>query len=219
LTTSTLHSSEVKAPQCAKCSIKPCYHNLKTDRPVFCPMNMYPEIIERAIIEYQNEFVKRVHFLATLIEKEGYCVWPRIRETIELCRRLGVNKVGIAFCIGLSEEAYRLQKILENWGLNVYSVVCKYGSVDKTFIGIDEKDKLEPGVHEAMCNPVAQALILNHVGTELNIVVGLCVGHDTIFLRYSKAPVVYLIAKDRTTGHNPAAPLYASNYFSKRILP
>ena len=44
-------------------------------------------------------------------------------------------------------------------------------------------------------------------------------GHDTLFMRFSKALIVYLIAKDRATAHNPAAPLYSPHYFSKRILP
>jgi uncharacterized metal-binding protein len=89
--------------------------------------------------------------------------------------------------------------------------------IDKTVIGLREEDKLRPGTHESMCNPVTQAELLNHVGTELNIVVGLCVGHDTLFMMYSKAPVTYLIAKDRVTGHNPAAPIYIQNYFRSRL--
>ncbi|MCQ5337686.1 MAG: hypothetical protein NO475_05805 [Candidatus Methanomethylicia archaeon] len=48
---------------------------------------------------------------------------------------------------------------------------------------------------------------------------GLCIGHGTIFMKYSKALIVCLIAKDKATCHNPAAPLYASYYFSSRIIP
>jgi uncharacterized metal-binding protein len=104
-------------------------------------------------------------------------------------------------------------------GFEVYSVACKCGAVDKTCIGLREEDKIKPGRYEPICNPVLQAMLLNHVGTELNVVVGLCVGYDTIFMRFSKVPIVYLIAKDRATGHNLAAPLYSPHYFSKRILP
>ncbi len=169
--------------------------------------------------EYENELIKRVHYFSTLIEKEGYGVWPRIREVVELCKRLNIKKVGLAFCVGLGEEASKVDRIFESWGLEVYSIACKCGSIDKTWIGLRDEDKLSPGSHESMCNPVLQAMVLNHVGTELNVVVGLCVGHDAIFMRYSKAPVVYLLAKDRATGHNPAAPLYSLHYFSKRVLP
>jgi len=211
-------SSEM-SPKCTKCPLKPCYRDPEAKKPAFCPMLVYPEIVKKSLKEYENELVRRIHRSSTLVEKEGYGVWPRVREVVELCKRLNVKKVGLAFCIGLSEEASKVDKILESWGLKVYSIACKCGSVDKTWIGLEDEDKLVPGSHESMCNPILQAMVLNHVGTELNVVVGLCVGHDAIFMRYSKAPVVYLIAKDRATGHNPAAPLYSLRYFSKRVLP
>jgi len=209
----------VKSPQCAKCPLKPCVNDPEAEKPTFCPMVVYPEIVGESIKEYEDEFVRNIHHVSTLVEKEGYGFWPRVREVAELCKRLNIRRVGVAFCVGLSEEASKLDKIFEAWGLDVYSVACKCGAVDKTKIGLEEKDKLKPGLYEPMCNPVLQAMVLNHVGTELNIVVGLCVGHDTLFMRFSKAPIVYLIAKDRATGHNPAAPLYSPHYFSKRILP
>lgn len=210
--------SDGKSPQCAKCPLKPCAIDPEAKKPTFCPMVVYPKIVEESMKEYENEFIKNIHRSSTLMEKEGG-FWPRVREVVELCKRLNIKRIGVAFCVGLSEEAGRLDKVFEAWGLDVYSVACKCGSIDKTRIGFEEKDKRKPGRYEPICNPVLQAMILNYVGTELNVVVGLCVGHDTIFMRYSKAPIVYLIAKDRATGHNPAAPLYTPNYFSKRILP
>ena len=68
------------------------------------------------------------------------------------------------------------------------------------------------------CNPIAQALLLNEVKTEFNIVVGLCVGHDSLFIKYSEAPVTVLIAKDRRLAHNPAAALktyYYTKFFQR----
>ena len=41
-----------------------------------------------------------------------------------------------------------------------------------------------------------------------NIVIGLCVGHDTLFLRHSKVPTTVMIVKDRVLQHNPVAALY-----------
>ena len=49
---------------------------------------------------------------------------------------------------------------------------------------------------------------------DLNIAIGLCVGHDALFSRYSEAPVTTLVVKDRVLGHNPAAALY-SNYYRR----
>lgn len=211
--------SSVNSPRCTKCQLKPCYLMPEAKKPAFCPMVLYPDIVEESKKEYDREFVKSIHYASSLIEKEGYGVWPRVREIVELCKKLNVKKVGLAFCIGLSEEADKVDEVFEAWGLTVYSVACKCGSIDKTWVGLREEDKLNPGLHESICNPVLQAMLLNHVGTELNVVVGLCVGHDSIFIRYSRAPVVYLIAKDRATGHNPAVPLYAMGYFRRRILP
>ncbi len=66
------------------------------------------------------------------------------------------------------------------------------------------------------CNPIAQAEVLNREGTELNFILGLCLGHDILFTRQSKAPVSTLIVKDRVTGNNPAAALHSS--FHRRPL-
>ena len=54
--------------------------------------------------------------------------------------------------------------------------------------------------------------------TDLNVIIGLCVGHDSLFIKYSKALVTTLITKDRVLGHNPAAALYTSGFYYKRLL-
>ena len=54
-----------------------------------------------------------------------------------------------------------------------------------------------------MCNPIAQAEYLNRAGCELNVLIGLCVGHDSLFIRYSKAPVTVLAAKDHVYDNAP----------------
>ncbi len=209
----------VRGPNCAKCVTKPCYRNPDAPRPSFCPANLYPHIFEKVREIYRsNEFVARIARIASIVEKEGYGVWPRLREIVEFAKRLGLKRLGLAFCIGLSEEARKVVEYLESQGFEVYSVCCKCGSIDKTELGLSEEQKLVPGTFEAICNPVAQALILNEVGTELNIVLGLCVGHDTLFTMFSRAPVTYLAVKDRVTGHNPLAAIYAMHYFRKRLF-
>ena len=40
-----------------------------------------------------------------------------------------------------------------------------------------------------MSNPIGQAAFLNKVKTGLNIILGLCVGHDALFIKYSEAPI------------------------------
>jgi uncharacterized metal-binding protein len=91
------------------------------------------------------------------------------------------------------------------------------GSIPKDEIGLADGEKIRPGQFEALCNPIGQARLLNEAGTELNIVVGLCVGHDSLFFRHSEAPVTVLVAKDRVTGHNPVAALYTSHSYYRRL--
>jgi uncharacterized metal-binding protein len=97
------------------------------------------------------------------------------------------------------------------------SVCCKVGSVDKAALGIAEEFKVRPDTFEPLCNPVAQARILNRLSTDMNVIVGLCVGHDMLFTRHAEAPTTTLVAKDRVTGHNPAAALYGTHFYYKRL--
>jgi uncharacterized metal-binding protein len=61
---------------------------------------------------------------------------------------------------------------------------------------------------------------LNEEKTELNILLGLCVGHDSLFFKYAEAYTTVLVAKDRVLGHNPIAALYtAGSYYSRLMEP
>ena len=152
------------------------------------------------------------------VEGLFYGKMTRVEEIIEFADRIGAKKIGIATCAGLIEEAKIFADILAAKGLTYYSAICKVGSVDKTEIGVLEEHKVRPGNHEAMCNPILQARILNHQKTDLNVVVGLCVGHDSLFIKYSDALVTTLVTKDRVTGHNPVAALYTAHSYHKRLL-
>jgi uncharacterized metal-binding protein len=133
---------------------------------------------------------------------------------------MGYRKIGIATCIGLLQEADRLVEILEAQGFDALSVCCKAGRFDKCEIGVADEAKIRPGTFETACNPIGQAEVCNRLGTELNLIVGLCVGHDALFNRHSKAPVTTFVVKDRVTGHNPVAVLHGQHYYrfmSKRL--
>ena len=97
------------------------------------------------------------------------------------------------------------------------SVVCKAGRTPKEKIGIKDEEKIHQGTQEAMCNPIYQAKLLNRKGTEFNVLLGLCVGHDSLFFKYSQAPTTVLAVKDRVTGHNPMAPIYLSESYYRKI--
>jgi uncharacterized metal-binding protein len=143
--------------------------------------------------------------------------WTRVEDTVALAKIMGWRKVGIATCIGMLAETDELVKILFAQGLEPLSVCCKAGSIDKLRLGLAEKDKIRPGTFEPACNPIAQAEMCNRAGTDVNVIVGLCVGHDMLFTKHSKAPVTTLVCKDRVTGHNPVAVLYGQNFYYKRL--
>ncbi|HOL16650.1 MAG TPA: DUF1847 domain-containing protein [Bacillota bacterium] len=174
------------------------------------------DILEKAREEYLKPEVLQIAQNAARVEQEGYCRWTRVEEIMVFARKAGYKKIGLAFCVGLRREAALFNRILNDNGFETVSVACKTGSVPKEFLGLTEEEKLKPGQFEAMCHPVAQAELLNEQNTDLNVILGLCVGHDTLFIRYAKAPVTVLAVKDRVLAHNPLGALYARHYFQRR---
>jgi uncharacterized metal-binding protein len=218
------------SPECAKCGFKEkACGSSEGQGPPFCPTVNQEGSLEKATGEYLRPDVLKFAQEASIQEAACYInrgvkpyvfhpTKPRVQETCEFAQKMGYKKLGIAFCIGLQKEALSLSQILEAQGFEVISAVCKVGRVPKEKIGIREEDKIRIGEFEPMCNPIAQAMILNEQKTDFNIVVGLCVGHDSLFLKYSEALCTVLVVKDRVLGHNPVAALYTSNSFYARML-
>lgn len=203
---------------CAQCAIHACGQESPEKMPKNCPMRK-KELMDSALQSYALAENHDFYVTASELEAIGYCQWPRVKETIQLCLRMGYTKVGLAFCRGLRKEAKIVDDLLRRAGLEVVSVICKTGGVDKTVCGIADERKIRPGQFEPMCNPIAQAQLLNEAHTQFNIVLGLCVGHDSMFYKYSDALVTTLIVKDRVLAHNPAAALYcAEGYFKDRLM-
>jgi len=185
-----------------------------------------PTLRQRQIAEQANEILDNdpalLEFAHLASIQEGECygnrelgysmvrpLKPRIVEIVEFARKLRCERLGLAFCVGLRKEAAVVQEIFETNGFEVASVVCKVGRVAKDKIGIERHEQVDQTIAvETMCNPVLQALLLNESGTDLNILLGLCVGHDSMFIRYSKAMCTVLAVKDRLLGHNPLAAVY-----------
>lgn len=207
--------------KCGKCGSHACHTGELEKRPSFCPMEdeSYRKILDLTKELYQeDEDVKRLALNAARIEALGYGRWTRVEETIEFAKRCGFKKIGVAFCVGLQREARILIEVLERHGFEVFSVACKVGSIPKEDIGLKAKERVRPECYEAICNPIAQAMLLNRVGTELNIIFGLCVGHDSLFIKFSKAPVTCLVVKDRVLAHNPIGALYtAYSYYRHKL--
>jgi uncharacterized metal-binding protein len=146
-----------------------------------------------------------LHRAASAVEARYYEKETRLGEVILLAKQLGYRKIGLAFCIGLSEEARIIDEVLSKH-FEVVSVCCKVCGIDKKHFNLLQ---ISSENQEVMCNPAGQAKLLNEADTQLNVICGLCVGHDAIFTKVSKAPVTTLIAKDRVLAHNPAGAIYS----------
>lgn len=186
--------------------------------PINCPCREL-EKLEKIKSLYKDEELK-IAYNSALVESEGYCQLTRVQEIIDFAKRMNYKKIGLAFCLGLSKEAKTFGKILRYHGFQVNSVICKNGGVSKKFIGIEREKQVRPYCEfEAMCNPIGQAEFLNSQNTDFNILLGLCVGHDTLFIKHSDAPITVFAVKDRVLGHNPLAVIYtAEGYYNKKLF-
>lgn len=214
---------------CAKCSAMVCRGGLADKAPENCPTRLKPEVIDRATQKcFSSEFVK-VAYEASIQEGTGYARLPhaphvpspikgRLEEIIEFSKRMDFRRLGVAFCSGVKNEAETLISILEKRGFELVSVCCKCGMVHKSELGIERGEQIRPEREfEGMCHPIAQAEILNDAETDFNILLCLCVGHDSLFLKHSEALCTVLAAKDRLFAHNPLAALYISKSYHRRI--
>jgi uncharacterized metal-binding protein len=126
-------------------------------------------------------------------------------------------------CMGLRNEAKTAAAVFETNGFEVVSAICKIGGIPKPEIGLMPEDLLNPKHLENLCNPAMQAMVMNEAGVDFNILLGLCVEHDSLAIAHAKAPVTVLAVKDRLLGHNPLSCLYMYggyyNYLSKPLFP
>jgi uncharacterized metal-binding protein len=213
--------------QCAYCDGATCYPAADINDPLpsidkappACPMRQYEEVIREGVTHYQRANIQEFARQASIQEAQCYefdggdlkTRIPRIEETMQFAAKCGYTTLGLAFCIGLRKEARQVSKIFKARGFEMASVCCKVGRTPKESIGLTGDEKIRgPEAMESMCNPIVQAELLNRQNVDLAIMLGLCVGHDTLFLKYCKVPCTILAVKDRVLGHNPLAAIYLS---------
>ena len=201
---------------CVDCGILNC-QTRDSEYPDFClTAELREDTVGKVRRLYEEEENNRVSVVSAQIENEFYLRYTRVEEVIEFAKRMNYRKLGIATCVGLIEESRVLARILRKNGFEVYGAACKIGSFLKKDVGVAEEDMVRTGA--VMCNPVMQAEVLNQAGTDFNIVMGLCVGHDSLFYKYSDSLVTTLVAKDRVLAHNPAGALYQANAYYRKLL-
>lgn len=207
----------LKMYTCAMCSKNYCKEGQLDKLPLNCQCR--EEEKQRKIMQlYEEDENYKLAYNSALVEAEGYCKKTRLEEIIDFAKKCNYKRLGLAFCVGLNKEAKIVSSILKNNGFEVNSVVCKNGSIPKEFLKIKDTEKTVPGSYEPMCNPIGQAKLLNKSETELNIILGLCVGHDTLFIKYSDAPVTVFAVKDRVLAHNPLGAVYmAESYYKNKF--
>ncbi|KPJ58308.1 MAG: metal-binding protein, partial [Deltaproteobacteria bacterium DG_8] len=187
--------SDNKDPACSTCPVQEriCLQE-KGKGPQSCPTINMGEAIESALKRYDDPEIARFARAASIQEAECYFdrhtrpfkvlpIKTRVEEIAEFAERMGYKRLGLAFCGGVMSEASILTSILKNYGFEVISVVCKVGRVPKERIGLRAGEKILKDQFEVMCNPIAQAEVLNQACTDFNIMMGLCVGHDALFLK------------------------------------
>lgn len=186
---------------CALCPEKECYNGKD------CLKNS--EEIKKLYHEHEISIIKT----AAHIEAKYYMEKTRIEEIIIFSKRMNYKSIGLAFCLGLENESKEIYSTIKE-DFKVYSACCKICGIDKTEF---ELDKIDDHHYEAMCNPIGQAAFLNQKNTDLNIIIGLCIGHDILFTEHSQAPVTTLAVKDRVLAHNPLGAIYSKYYRNKKM--
>lgn len=221
-------TEENRYTQCAYCDGATCYPSVGMNDPLppiekappACPMRQYEEVIREGGTHYHRPRIREFARLASIQEAQCYETGehglktriPRIEETMDFAEKCGYRTIGLAFCIGLRKEARKIAKIFEARGFQVASVCCKVGRTPKEAIGLSGEEKIRGAeAMESMCNPIVQAELMNRQDVDLAVMLGLCVGHDTLFLKYCKVPCTVLAVKDRVLGHNPLAAVYLSD--------
>lgn len=201
---------------CSYCKSKGCFLGDLKQAPDFCPTLKKQEAIKGAKAELKDPKTQKMAQDVARTWKD-YGKLTRVEETVLYARLQGHKRIGLAFCVGLSEEAELFTNLLFNEGFDVVSACCMCGALTSEDVELPDEDKILPNIRQPMCNPIGQAMLLDAEGCDLNIILGLCVGDDTLFIKHSKAPVSVLAVKDRVLAHNPLGALYTARQIYTRI--
>ena len=220
-------------PQCAACPYEWAERYCRSAKgkgPENCPSIRHRKLVKQAqeILDadtLQCELARQ----SSIQESEGYGdkeqgywnvrpIKPRILEIMEFAQKMGFKRLGVVFCVGLRNEAAMVHRIFTEHGFETASIICKVGRVKKSSIGLERHQHVDPNVEdETMCHPVLQALVANAAKVDFNVLLGLCVGHDSLFIKHAEAPVTVLAVKDRMLGHNPLAALYQYDQYYRSL--
>lgn len=191
---------------CMNCTVAACEH-AERERPSFC---VQPHVSEEVCKEANELYFSPENYAiveaASLVVEET-AGSTRVQDTIKFAHYLGAKRIGIATCTIMLNETRVLAKLLRAAGFEVEGIGCKVGDNHRADFDLEPAKN---GTDPVLCNPIMQAMLLNEAHTDLNVIMGLCVGHDALFSKYSDAPVTTLVAKDFLAANNPCAVLYTA---------
>ncbi len=184
---------------CATCTKTSCFRGDLDSMPKTCPTRTDADIAKDAKPYLDDERTALMRAADSTPFSEDGSKRNRAQELANFANARGMHRIGIAFCVTLIKEAQELARQLREAGLEPELVCCRVGAIDYEEIGLT---KAHPDKFAAICNPVAQARLLNQRQVDLVAQVGLCIGHDLILQEECAAPVTTLVVKDRVFDHH-----------------
>ena len=152
------------------------------------------EIIEQYKDASHSEIIKAA---AELVDSGKAGTLSRIEEIIEFAKRMNYQKIGIAYCYGMEQQAKAIETLLTNEWFDVSAVSCSVGGLKQSEVNAASC------IHKVSCNPLGQAEQLNAEKVDLTLVVGICMGHDILLNRNLSMDFTTLVVKDRKFNHAP----------------
>jgi uncharacterized metal-binding protein len=200
-----LSSGLAPGQDCIRCRDRGCLRGERCVPPPLDPSAVFPQPIMKVLEA------------ATDVSSEEERQLCRLAELVYFCLEMRYRRIGIAFCTHLQEPAEILASVLDR-SFETVGVCCRIGG---TPLG-EAAEPTETGSEAAevppiACNPIAQARILNQAETDLNVIVGLCMGSDCLFTQESEAPVTTLFVKDRSLANNPIGAVYSEYYLRESV--
>lgn len=188
---------EKKGVDCLQCSERDCLEG----KP--CPLAPVPEA------RFYESAERRLAEVAAEVSSENEPKLCRVAELVHFAQNMGYRRLGVAFCVELFQEAEILCGLLRRF-FEVVPVCCR--------IGVNSKEgSNQEELHLPLCNVLGQAEVLNQSRTDLNLMVGLCVGGDILFTERSHAPTTTLFVKDMSLANNPVSALYSRSYLQEMV--
>lgn len=193
---------EEKLPEsygCLSCKTAASFKGSVERMPKSCPTLTHQDLTTDISAYLSNPLQKIMQVADETPFTPDRVLRNRVEELIFYAHKMGYQRLGIAFCVSLIQEAQSLAKRLIGEHLEAVPVCCRVGAVDYSEIGLP---KAHPDKFCSICNPIAQSKLLNAANVDLVIQLGLCLGYDIILQTACTAPVTTLVVKDRVLDHH-----------------